>query len=177
MLKIDLILERARITKSRKLKLRTFEIKATLIYSIKMHLRFLVIIFIFAITSCTSRVDKHGFMFEFSDHQMLQEGVTTKERVLKMMGSPTLVSDFDSQEAWIYFSEDLKRFLFFKPKVVERKILLLRFKDDTISNLQIFDLNNESKNLKFAPEFTTVDSHKIGFFKSIFSNVGQIKPQ
>ncbi len=142
-----------------------------------MHLRFLIIIFIFAINSCSSRVDKHGFMFEFSDHELLQEGVTSKERVLKMMGSPTLVSDFDNQEAWIYFSEDLKKFLFFKPEVVKRKILLLRFKDNTISNLQSFDLGNESENLKFASEFTVVDSHKIGFFKSIFSNVGQIKPQ
>lgn len=142
-----------------------------------MHLRFLIIIFIFAINSCSPSIDKHGFMFEYSDHELLQEGITTKERVLKMMGSPTLVSDFDNQEAWIYFSEDLKRFLFFKPKVVQRKILLLRFKDDTISNLQTFDLSNESKNLKFASEFTVVDSHKIGFFKSIFSNVGQIKPQ
>ncbi len=142
-----------------------------------MHLRFLIIIFIFATSSCITRVDKHGFMFEFSDHEMLQEGITTKERVLNMMGSPTLISDFHEQETWIYFSEDLERFLFFKPKVVDRKILLIRFKLDTISELQKFDLNNESKNLKFVSESTIVDSHKVGFFKSIFSNVGQIKPQ
>ncbi len=142
-----------------------------------MRLKFLIIILAFVTSSCISRVDKHGFMFEFSDHELLQEGVTTKERVLKMMGSPTLVSEFDDQESWIYFSEDIKNFLFFKPKVVQRKILLLRFKDDAISTLKTFDLSNESKNLKFVSEFTVVDSHKTGFFKSIFSNVGQIKPQ
>lgn len=142
-----------------------------------MRLKFLIIILAFVTSSCISRVDKHGFMFEFSDHELLQEGVTTKERVLKMMGSPTLVSEFDDQESWIYFSEDIKNFLFFKPKVVQRKILLLRFKDDAISTLKTFDLSDESKNLKFVSEFTVVDSHKTGFFKSIFSNVGQIKPQ
>ena len=142
-----------------------------------MRLKFLIIILAFVTSSCISRVDKHGFMFEFSDHELLQEGVTTKERVLKMMGSPTLVSEFDDQESWIYFSEDIKNFLFFKPKVAQRKILLLRFKDDAISTLKTFDLSNESKNLKFVSEFTVVDSHKTGFFKSIFSNVGQIKPQ
>ncbi|MBP7710378.1 MAG: outer membrane protein assembly factor BamE [Rickettsiales bacterium] len=139
---------------------------------------FLASIFLLiAATSCVSRVDKHGFMFEFSDHEMLQEGVTTKERVLKMMGSPTLVSDLDQDETWIYFSEDLKRFLFFKPKIVERNILVIRFKSDTVRELKKLNLNNEENNLQFTADYTAVDSHKVGFFKSIFSNVGQIKPQ
>lgn len=127
--------------------------------------------------SCVSRIDKHGFMFEFSDHEMLQEGVTTKERVLKMMGSPTLISDLDHDEAWIYFAEDLKGFLFFKPKIIERTILVIRFESDTIKELTKLSLNDEEKNLEFVADFTAVDGHKVGFFKSIFSNVGQIKPQ
>lgn len=127
--------------------------------------------------SCVSRVDKHGFMFEFSDHEMLQEGVTTRERVLKMMGSPTLISDLDEDEAWIYFSEDLKRFLFFKPKIIERNVLVIRFKSDTINELKKLTLNDEAQKLEFVIDYTAVNGHKTGFFKSIFSNVGQIKPQ
>lgn len=130
-----------------------------------------------AVNSCASRLDKHGFMFEFSDHEMLQEGITTKERVLKMMGSPTLISDLDHDEAWIYFAEDLKGFLFLKPEIVERNILVIRFESDTIRELKKISLENETKNLQFVADYTMVDSHKVGFFKSIFSNVGQIKPQ
>jgi len=135
------------------------------------------ILLLIATASCSPRLDKHGFMFEFSSHDMLQEGITTKERVLKMMGSPTLISDLDQEDVWIYFSEDLKGFLFFKPKVVERNILVIRFKSDTIKELKKITLNNEEKNLQFTADYTVVDSHKVGFFKSIFSNVGQIKPQ
>lgn len=139
---------------------------------------FLINIFLLlAVTSCVSRVYKHGFMFEFSDHTLLQEGVTTKERVIKMMGSPTLISDLDSDETWIYFSEDLTGRLFFKPKTIERNILVIRFRDDTIRELQRFGLNNEETKLQFITQYTAVESHQTGFFKSIFSNVGQIKPQ
>jgi outer membrane protein assembly factor BamE (lipoprotein component of BamABCDE complex) len=142
-----------------------------------MRIILLSIFFVIVTSSCVSRLDKHGFMFEFSDHEMLQEGVTTKERVLKMMGSPTLISDLDQDEAWIYFSEDLKGFLFFKPKIVERNILVIRFESDTIKELKKLSLNDEAKNLQFTADYTAVDSHKVGFFKSIFSNVGQIKAQ
>ncbi len=137
----------------------------------------LSIFFLMATSSCVSRLDKHGFMFEFSDHEMLQEGITTKERVLKMMGSPTLISDLDHDEAWIYFAEDFKGFLFLKPEIVERNILVIRFESDTIKELKKFSLENEAKNLQFVADYTAVDSHKVGFFKSIFSNVGQIKAQ
>ncbi len=139
---------------------------------------FLLSIFLLLVaSSCVSRVDKHGFMFEFSDHEMLQEGVTTRERVLKMMGSPTLISDLDQDEVWIYFSEDLKRFLFFKPKIIERNVLVIRFKADTIKELKKLTLKDEAQKLDFVSDYTVVNGHKAGFLKSIFSNVGQIKPQ
>jgi outer membrane protein assembly factor BamE (lipoprotein component of BamABCDE complex) len=128
-------------------------------------------------SSCVSRVDKMGYMFELSDHDILQEGITSKERVLKIMGSPTLISDFDS-EVWIYYSEDVKNFLFFKPEVTERNVLVIKFNDaEIVKEMKRINFSDEVKKLNFVSNYTTVDSHKTGFFKSIFSNVGQIKAQ
>lgn len=139
---------------------------------------FLGIIFLITMSSCVSRLDKHGYMFDLSDHDLLQEGITTKERVLKIMGSPTAISDFDQDSAWIYYSEDVNRFLFFNPKIITRNILVVKFNaKETVKELKKIDLRNEEKNLEFVSDYTAVDSHKVGFFKSIFSNVGQIKPQ
>lgn len=139
---------------------------------------FLSIIFLITMSSCVSRLDKHGYMFDLSDHDLLQEGITTKERVLKIMGSPTAISDFDQDSAWIYYSEDVNRFLFFNPKIIARNILVVKFNaKETVKELKKIDLRNEEKNLEFVSDYTAVDSHKVGFFKSIFSNVGQIKPQ
>lgn len=94
------------------------------------------------------------------------------------MGTPTLISDLDSDEAWIYFAEDVDNFLFFKPTIESREVLIVRFdKGDTIRQLKKLSLADEDKKLDFASNYTAVDSHKTGFFKSIFSNVGQVKPQ
>lgn len=139
---------------------------------------YLVAFLTLAMSACSSRLEKHGFMFDLSDYQQLQEGVTTKNRVLKTMGAPTLVSDFDGDETWIYMAQDLRYFLFFNPDIESRTVLAIKFdQEQNISELLNLSLADENKNFEFESKFTAVDSHKIGFFKSLFSNVGQVKPQ
>jgi len=143
-----------------------------------MKKNFFYIFLLIALNACVSKLDKRGYMFDMSDHNLLQEGITSKERVLKIMGSPTLISDLDSDEAWIYYAEDLKRLLFFKPDVISRDVLVVRFNEvGTIRELSRIDLNDEEKKLQFAANFTNVESRKIGLLKSLFSNVGQVKSQ
>ncbi len=128
------------------------------------------------LSSCIKVSKRYGYLFDLSDYQLVQEGITSKERVLKIMGSPTIISNLDSEEAWIYYSEDVDSILFFIPDIKERKILALKFdSSDTVKNIERYDLSDEDQKLKFASNYTEVQSSKIGFFKSIFSNVGQVK--
>jgi len=145
---------------------------------LKLQKTFFIAIFIsLAISSCISRVEKHGYMFDLSDHQLLTEGIFTKNKVLQLMGSPTLISDLDGREVWIYYAEDVRKLLFFKPDIINREIIMLSFnKNETLTKLENYSLENE-KNLRFAENYTKVHSNKNGVFKSIFGNVGSVKPQ
>ena len=150
----------------------------TLLDFAKMKNLFCSIFLIFALCSCIKNTERHGYLFELSDYQILQEGITSKERVIKIMGSPTIISTLTPDESWIYYSEDVESILFFLPDVTDRKILSLKFDEtQTLRKIENFDLRDEDKNLKFFPDYTQVGSNKIGFFKSLFSNVGQIKAQ
>ncbi len=94
------------------------------------------------------------------------------------MGSPTFISNLNPDEAWIYYSEDAENHLFFLPDITSRTVLSLKFDEaDTVKKVERFSLANEEKGLKFVSEYTRVRSNKIGFFKSLFSNVGQVKAQ
>lgn len=127
------------------------------------------------LTSCVDNSYRLGYLFDQSDYQLVQEGVTSKERVLKIMGSPTLISNLDDDETWIYYSEKVERTLFFIPDIKERTIFTLKFdKSETVRSVDRLDLSDEKK-MNFASQYTEVNSNKIGFFKSIFSNVGQVK--
>jgi hypothetical protein len=48
---------------------------------------------------------------------------------------------------------------------------------NVIKKMENLDINNEQKNLQFSLNQTYVPDHQTGFFKSLFSNVGQVKPQ
>jgi len=138
------------------------------------------IIFVLVLASCVSRVERHGYMFDMSGYDEVQVGITTKEKLIKLMGSPTLITDFDGDKPedglWIYYSEDVKHFLFFNPKIIDRKIVVISFDEsDVVNQLRTIDLKEDDKNLKFAQKQTPVDDHERGLFKAFFSNVGQVK--
>jgi outer membrane protein assembly factor BamE (lipoprotein component of BamABCDE complex) len=135
----------------------------------------IIAIVLLNLSSCLSRVEKKGYMFDLSDVHLLTEGVTSKEETLRYMGSPTLISYLD-EEVWFYFAEERKHLLFFKPETVSRDILLVKFDNSTtIKELQRLSLNDENKKIDFSQKFTEVGEHETGFFKGIFGNIGQVK--
>ena len=138
------------------------------------------ICFIFFLLICSScgitRIEKNGYIFDSSGYETLQEGVTTKQRVLTMMGSPTVISSPSDQELWIYYHEDVRELLFFKPKIISRKIIALKFDDQqTIKELKDYDLSSE-KDLTFNTNSTESQDRSEGFFKKIFGNIGKVRP-
>ncbi len=137
--------------------------------------KFLVCIVLLLLTNCATK-EKTGYLFEDTDQALIEQGVTSKERVLKIMGSPTLTSDFGGEENWIYYSEEVRHFLFFKPKVVSRTIKEVKFNsDNVISSIDQYDLSNQT-DLGFYSKYTAVENHDQSWFSAIFSNIGQVKP-
>ncbi len=139
---------------------------------------FFHIFLLITLQSCISRVEKHGYMFELADRHLIEEGITTRDRVMRIMGSPSLLFDFNSEEVWIYYSENVRNLLFFKPKILSRDVVTISFDErNNVKNIEEFKLSDEEKSLNFFSKHTLVENHKTGFFKSIFSNIGQVKPQ
>ena len=115
-------------------------------------------------------------MFDLVDADYIEEGVTTKDRTLRELGSPTYISHLDNEEIWLYFYEKTDRVLFFKPKILDRKILLVNFKrSDTAMKVEEFSLLDEKSDFSFDKRFTQVESEKEGFIEGLFGNVGQVR--
>lgn len=135
----------------------------------------IIILLVLSLTSCLTRVEKKGYMFDLSDANLLQEKVTSKDEVLRYMGYPTLTS-YINEEVWIYMAEDKKYLLFFKPKTVSREILVIKFDDkNTVKTLQRLSLSDGDNKLHFSPKYTEVTDNDESFFKSLFGNIGQVK--
>lgn len=136
----------------------------------------LIITLIFLLSSCLARVEKRGYSFELSDY-VAKDGISSKFEILQNMGSPTIVSSIDNRIFWVYFEEKIKRFLFFKPDILEREILVLSFdKDNIVKKLDRYNLASE-KNIKFSTYKTPFKEIKKGFFADLFGNIGKISAQ
>ena len=133
-----------------------------------------ILVSIFLLTSC-SQIEKRGYSFELSDYQTLKEGIDNKTNTLNAMGYPSLVSNSADGELWIYYSEDVKKLLFFKPEILDRKIIAITFNDNqSIKKIRSYDLKDQNQ-LQINPDYTKVESTKQPWWKQIFGNIGQVR--
>ncbi|MCE3255217.1 MAG: bamE [Rickettsiaceae bacterium] len=126
------------------------------------------------ITSC-SQVEKRGYSFELSDYQLVKEKLNNKNDVLELMGYPSFTAEVKNQELWVYYSEDVKKLLFFKPKILDRKIVTIAFgKKDIVEKINSYSLEDQEK-IKLREGITRVDSQDKSWWSQIFGNIGQVR--
>lgn len=129
------------------------------------------------LSSCVSRVEKSGYMFEMSNFESLSKGISSKLDVLKAMGNPTIGNENEENKDWIYYSEEIKHFLFFMPKVTSREIVVLKFNEENLlATIQKYDLEDQDHNFDFHSYQTIVKTNKPNLFKDLFGNLGKVNP-
>jgi outer membrane protein assembly factor BamE (lipoprotein component of BamABCDE complex) len=133
-----------------------------------------VIINLLTLTSC-NQIEKRGYSFELSDYQLLKEKINNKNDALNFMGYPSFISESDRKELWVYYSEDVKKLLFFKPEILDRKIITIAFDNkNVVEKIKSYDLKDQ-KPISFDKKYTHVDSTKKSWWSQIFGNIGQVK--
>jgi len=133
-----------------------------------------VIINLLTLTSC-NQIEKRGYSFELSDYQLLKEKINNKNDALNFMGYPSFISESDRKELWVYYSEDVKKLLFFKPEILDRKIITIAFDNkNVVEKIKSYDLKDQNA-ISFNQNYTEVASAKKSWWSQIFGNIGQVK--
>lgn len=125
-----------------------------------------------ALTGCVSNVDQHGHLVEEDDLQGLQTGHSTKEDVMKTLGSPSSVSTFHDNQ-WYYISETRERVLFFLPRSVESKTTIMNFDENGLLTSVDFRGEEDKEMVAHVSRETPTAGHSFGFFEQMFGNVGR----
>ena len=95
----------------------------------------------------------------------------SKEEVSYILGSPSLVTGLNDNH-WIYMSSTTKKVAFMDGKEMERDILALTFKDDTLEKIEKFDLA-DGNDIAIDKDETKPVEEKIGFFRKYFGGATQ----
>jgi len=92
-----------------------------------------------AATACAPTVATRGNMTDPDAVASIRTGSTTRDQVASLLGTPTSVGTFD-QNVWYYIGQKTEKTAFFKPEVLERRVVVVQFNDaGVVSDLKTLD--------------------------------------
>jgi outer membrane protein assembly factor BamE (lipoprotein component of BamABCDE complex) len=125
------------------------------------------------LTGCSSTVTKHGHLFQETDLQQIQPGMSA-EQVKLSLGTPTTTSTVGAGNAFYYMSSTMKETAFMKPSETDRQVVAIYFNKvgsvERVANYGMKDGKVFDTISRTTPSANTNDD---GIIKSLFRNLGQ----
>ena len=122
--------------------------------------------------SCAPRIDNHGNEVDLDNLVELEPGKTRKTRVSALLGAPSTVSDY-GQDTWIYIGGKTKTVAFFRPEIVNRRVVYITFGADGVVN-SIGKLSEaDGKKIEFVSRQTPTAGQRITLLQQLIGNVGR----
>jgi outer membrane protein assembly factor BamE (lipoprotein component of BamABCDE complex) len=126
-----------------------------------------------AVTGCEETVDVRGNLPHASTLKEIKPGVQKRSDIQRLLGTPSAVSTFD-KEVWYYIGGRVKTVSFFKPEVLERKVVTVRFTDKgVVENIDVSDAPTE-KQFELVERETPTKGRELTFLQQLIGNVGRI---
>jgi outer membrane protein assembly factor BamE (lipoprotein component of BamABCDE complex) len=127
----------------------------------------------FGLSACSSIVDTRGNMPSPDLVAQVKPG-DDRERVRKILGSPTSTGAFDQgKSAWYYIARKTETTAFLPPSVVDSQVVIVRFDD------RGFVADVDKRGAEAAAEVEVTDretptaGHAEGIIAQLFGNVGR----
>lgn len=125
-----------------------------------------------AVTACAPTVATRGNMTDPDAVAEIKTGASTRDQVAGLLGTPTSVGTFD-QKVWYYIGQKTEKTAFFKPDVLERRVVVVSFNDaGVVSDVQTLD-HNQGLDIEMVERSTPTHGREIGFLEQMIGNFGR----
>lgn len=123
-------------------------------------------------TGCTRPPVTHGHMVALEDLEKLDRPNASRDDVVQVLGSPSTVALLDD-EIWYYIGTDTETFAFFKPDVLDRRVVSVAFNDQGIvKHVEVFGLER-GRDITPVDRETPTTGSEISAFDQIIGNIGR----
>jgi outer membrane protein assembly factor BamE (lipoprotein component of BamABCDE complex) len=125
-----------------------------------------------AAAGCAPRLDVRGNLPDPDDVLAVQPGITTRDQVAQLLGSPSAVATFDDK-TWYYMSKRTETTAFFDPDVLDQEVLIVKF-DDTgvVSDMQLYGDEN-AREIQPVERTTPNLGQELTVLQQIVGNLGK----
>ena len=125
-----------------------------------------------ALAGCAISEDQRGHLPDPEKLAQIQPGNTTKEQVVRILGSPSSASTFDDN-VWYYISRRVKQVAFFKPDVLDQQVYIVDFDDKGV----VKDIGHktlaDAEHITPAPGATPSPGRELSFMEQLLGNIGR----
>lgn len=123
------------------------------------------------LTGCTdARV--YGNLLDPDVVAEIEPGVQRRQDVIGLLGSPSALSTFEDN-TWFYIGQRMEKFAFFKPSLLERRILVVMFDEQGVvqetHNLTQADANDVDPTDRVTP----TEGRDLTLLQQLFGNLGR----
>lgn len=128
-----------------------------------------------ATTACTPVTATRGNLVEDSRLNELIPGVTTKNNVARVLGTPTTISTFD-ENTWYYVGEKTEQLGLAKTEVKKRRVIIVSF-DEKGYLKQVEEKNaQDGKEIDPVDRTTPTAGREFTIYEQLIGNVGKFNP-
>lgn len=125
-----------------------------------------------ALTACAPTLDTRGNIAEADRLKQIRPGVSTRDDVAALLGTPSSTGTFDPN-TWYYIGQRTEKTAFFRPDVVERKVVTVRFDaSGTVREVEQHGAE-DGHEVAVVDRETPTAGRELGFFEQILGNVGR----
>lgn len=126
-----------------------------------------------AMSGCSPTTDTRGNLPLKEIVETIERGKHNRDQIAALLGTPSTTAMFGKQETWYYIGKRTETLAFFKPKLLERKILVIGFDDNgVVQTIGSYDAS-DGKPVTLVERVTPTKGKELGVLEQIIGNVGR----
>lgn len=122
--------------------------------------------------ACVASVDQRGNLPEPEKIAQIQPGSTTRDQVVKILGTPSSTGIFNDK-SWYYISRKTKRIAFFEPDVLDQQVYVVNFDGKGVVNSVDHKELKDGRDIEPAPGATPAPGRELTFVEQVLGNIGR----
>lgn len=127
------------------------------------------------VVGCAPTYTTHGFTPQAEVLDTIEAGTDTRGSVLRKLGRPSSSGTFDSS-VWYYVASKMEEFAFYEPKVVDRKVVVVKFDDaGLVTAVNRYGVE-DGKVVDLVTMTTPTFGRELTVLQQIMGNVGRVDP-
>ena len=126
-----------------------------------------------AASGCSPITDTRGNIPLEEAVETIERGKQNRDQIVAILGSPSTTATFGKQETWYYIGTRTETLAFFSPKLLERRILVIKFDDrGVVETVTSYDAS-AGKEVELVDRVTPTKGKQLGVLEQIIGNVGR----